>query len=54
VSHPDAVEVLATYPDWAERNERLFEQLFEVLRQCTSQNGGVPENVLRRDPLGVS
>ena len=54
VSHPDAVEVLVTYPDWADRNERLFEQLFEVLRQCTSQNGGVPENVLRRDPLGVS
>ncbi|RLI44110.1 hypothetical protein DRO69_08125 [Candidatus Bathyarchaeota archaeon] len=27
VSHPDAVEVLALYPDWAERNERLLRQV---------------------------
>ena len=29
-THPDSLEVLATYPDWAERNERLFEQLNET------------------------
>ena len=31
-THPTSVEVLAVYPDWAERNEQLFEQLSEVLR----------------------
>ena len=32
-SHPNAVEVIAYYPDWAERNERLFEQLNEALKR---------------------
>jgi hypothetical protein len=32
-THPDSLEVLATYPDWAERNERLLEQLNDVLKQ---------------------
>lgn len=32
-THPDAVEVVACYPDWAERNERLFEQLNETLKR---------------------
>jgi hypothetical protein len=32
-SHPNAVEVIAYYPDWAERNERLFEQLNETLKR---------------------
>lgn len=32
-THPNAVEVIACYPDWAERNERLFEQLTDVLKQ---------------------
>jgi hypothetical protein len=32
-THPDAVEVIACYPDWAERNERLFEQLNETLKR---------------------
>jgi hypothetical protein len=32
-SHPDGLEVLATYPDWAERNERLFEQLNKTLKR---------------------
>lgn len=31
-THPDAVEVIAWYPDWAERNERLFEQLNKTLK----------------------
>jgi len=31
-THPDSLEVLVTYPDWAERNERLFEQLHETLK----------------------
>jgi zona occludens toxin (predicted ATPase) len=30
-SHPDSLEVIATYPDWAEKNERLFEQVTDVL-----------------------
>jgi len=32
-SHPNSVEVIAYYPDWAERNERLFEQLNENLKR---------------------
>ena len=32
-THPDAVEVIACYPDWAERNERLFEQLNKTLKR---------------------
>jgi len=31
-SHPDSLEVIASYPDWAERNERLIGQPNEVLR----------------------
>ena len=33
VSHPTAVEVIASYPDWAERNERLYSDLTEMLRK---------------------
>jgi hypothetical protein len=32
-SHPGCLEVLVTYPDWAERNERLLEQLSRVLQR---------------------
>jgi len=32
-SHPHAVEVISCYPDWAERNERLFERLNETLKR---------------------
>jgi hypothetical protein len=32
-SHPRAVEVIACYPDWAERNERVLEQLNDTLRR---------------------
>jgi hypothetical protein len=35
-THPDCLEVLATYPDWMERNERLFEQFNEILKNLTS------------------
>lgn len=31
-SHPNAIEVVACYPDWAERNERLLEQLNDTLK----------------------
>jgi hypothetical protein len=31
-THPDSLEVIATYPDWAERNERLFEQIRDILQ----------------------
>jgi len=33
VTHPDSLEVIATYPDWAERNERMFEQLNDTLKR---------------------
>ena len=32
-THPDSLEVIAMYPDWVERNERLFEQLNDVLKR---------------------
>jgi len=35
-SHPHAVEVIACYPDWAERNERLLEQLNDTLQRLFS------------------
>jgi hypothetical protein len=34
--HPNSVEVIACYPDWAERNERVLEQLSDTLRQLFS------------------
>jgi hypothetical protein len=37
VTHPDSLEVIAVYPDWAERNERLFEQLNETLERLLEQ-----------------
>lgn len=27
VSHPSGVEIIATYPDWAEKNERMLEEI---------------------------
>jgi hypothetical protein len=44
VSHPNAIEVIAFYPDWAERNERLLERLNEVLSRIF---GSVPQNFPR-------
>ena len=38
-SHPDSLEVIASYPDWAERNERLIGQLSEVLRNLGNFGG---------------
>lgn len=34
-SHPTSLEVLAHYPDWAERNETLFSQLLENIKLFT-------------------
>jgi hypothetical protein len=30
-SHPNAVEVVCCYPDWAERNERMLEEIRKML-----------------------
>jgi len=49
-THPDSLEVLATYPDWAEKNERLFEQINETLRNLL---GAGPRNLPRRDDYAV-
>lgn len=38
-THPDSLEVLATYPDWAERNERLLEQMNDVLKRLLEPPG---------------
>jgi hypothetical protein len=32
VSHPSGVEVITTYPDWAERNEQTLEEILSFLR----------------------
>jgi len=45
-SHPHAVEVIACYPDWAERNERLFEHLNDTLKRLIVP---VAPNNLKRD-----
>lgn len=31
-SHPNAVEIVTCYPDWAERNERMLEEIRGLLR----------------------
>lgn len=31
-SHPNSLEVVACYPDWAEKNERMFEEIRGLLR----------------------
>jgi len=30
-SHPNGVEIVSCYPDWAERNERIFEEIKGLL-----------------------
>jgi hypothetical protein len=32
-SHPNTIEVITYYPDWAERNERMFEEIRRLLRK---------------------
>jgi hypothetical protein len=32
VSHPNGIEVVACYPDWAERNERMLEEIRGLFR----------------------
>jgi hypothetical protein len=31
VSHPNSVEVVSCYPDWAERNERFLNDIKQLL-----------------------
>ena len=38
-SHPDSLEFVVTYPDWCERNERLFAQISEVLQRFFDLGG---------------
>jgi len=38
-SHPNSVEVIATYMDWAERTERVLESITEGFRMMFSQAG---------------
>jgi hypothetical protein len=45
-SHPHAVEVIACYPDWAERNERLLEQLNDTLQRLFSSS--TPNNNIEK------
>jgi hypothetical protein len=45
-SHPHAVEVVACYPDWAERNERLLEQLNDALQRLFPS--ATPNNHVRK------
>lgn len=55
VSHPDALEIVATYPDWAEQNERLLEQINDVLQSAlAARSNRVPSHVLSRQPVGIT
>jgi len=47
VTHPDSLEVIATYPDWAERNERMFEQLNDTLKRILEP--GMPKDQTKMD-----
>jgi len=46
-SHPKAVEVVACYPDWAERNESLLTDLNDLLRSSVYKKAdyGEPDYV---------
>ena len=46
-SHPHAVEVIACYPDWAERNERLLEQLNDILKRLF-EPAAAPSNLRKK------
>ncbi len=44
-SHPNGIEVIAYYPDWAERNEKIFEEFEETMRQLLEpRNFRVPNH----------
>ncbi len=42
-SHPNSLEVIAMYPDWAERNERLMDQLGEILKNLYDLEANVAD-----------
>jgi hypothetical protein len=37
-SHPNAVEIVTCYSDWAERNERMFEEIKGLFRKDFHEN----------------
>ncbi|MCW4048036.1 MAG: hypothetical protein NWE99_10850 [Candidatus Bathyarchaeota archaeon] len=43
-SHPDCVELLVSYPDWAERSERLLNEVGGFLQRLFDLGGGVQQN----------
>lgn len=45
VSHPTCLEIEFTYPDWAEKNERLLEQNKRALEQNSQFLGSVMEQI---------
>ena len=45
-THPDSLEVIAVYPDWAERNERLLEQLNDILKRLFEP--AAPKNLRKK------
>ena len=38
VSHPRAIEIVACYPDWAEKNERMLEKVKGFLENIDEKN----------------
>jgi hypothetical protein len=47
-THPDSLELQVTYPDWGERNERLFAQISEVLQKVFDLEKGPSNREPRR------
>jgi len=37
-SHPNGIEIVSCYPEWAERNERVLEELKDLLRNSSYEN----------------
>jgi len=52
-THPHGIEVLASYPDWGEKNERLFSELIGLLRENRVESPKKPTG-LKRDLSYVS
>lgn len=53
-THPSSVEVIATYMDWAERNEALLNQVVAILGGVNRNGSGIPNHIQDRDAIGVS
>jgi hypothetical protein len=44
-SHPSAIEIIAAYPDWAEKSESLLKEIRELLDHRSPSNDPKPQYI---------